>query len=211
MGVVVRVEKGEAWLRVGGMGRRCKQRDGKVWEWMSKVKGEAGTEACLVAARRESRTSRRASSRARAVSEEVVEEVVDWGSGWAKVLKLRFLRLVPGEAEEVVGVLGRWWEWEWVLRTVGSVMTPVDCQLRLLRRPWMPPGGTAFSSSWMLALVWEAKTGWDWATGEVREEVSLWWSLSFLLLRAVRRVIPPRSLRISSTLWMPSGFFLEMN
>lgn len=79
MGVVLSVEKGEDWSRVGGVGRRCRIRDGKVCEWISKEKGEAGVLACLVAARRESRTSRRASSRARAVSERVV--VVEFEEG----------------------------------------------------------------------------------------------------------------------------------
>ena len=118
-----------------GVGSRCRQREGKVCVWMSKVKGEGGGVMCFVAERRESRTSRRESSRARAVSARVVGLRSE-----AKVEKDRFLEegeaaaaLVSGVAEVV----------EAGSRIVGSFITPVDCQLRRLIRMSSPPGGTA--------------------------------------------------------------------
>jgi hypothetical protein len=96
-------------------------RPGYVWDVRSKSKGDGGGLMCLVAERRESRTSRRDNSSARAVSERVAGFVSE-----AKVEKDRFFE--DGEVTRLLTPRGVGDAVEEGLRMEGSLMTPVDCQ-----------------------------------------------------------------------------------
>ena len=89
------------------------------------------------------------------------------------------------------------------------LITPVDCQVGALSHIRYPSTGVALrstreSAAGELRLTGEVVPGVKWDTFPRS-------CFAFELPLAIRLVMPPRCLRMSSTLCIPSGFFRKMN